>query len=330
VVGSICGFENPEDVEVIPALGVLVVSQMRHAVGGSGGSLVSVPLDDPTARPEPLWPTPAGRSEPRSAYDADCREPPGDDFAPHGITAGRPDAEGRVRLAAVSHAPREAIELFSLERASGRLSARWLGCVALPGEAVGNDVVFGAGDALLVTKYRPTRDELGAALYSVVAGLGGDTGEVLHWSPDAGWQVVPGTEGANPNGILRAKNGTLYFSQTGTGRVARVAQGASAPDRRDARIGGHPDNLAWGISREILAVTHTQGPAFLLCVLGQSPCKTAWELWAIDPHSLEPTRLLHHDGATVGGVASAAVHDGRYFFGAVFGDRIGVWTPAAR
>ena len=41
-VGSICGFANPEDIEVVPAAGVLLVSQMRR--GATGGSLAAISL----------------------------------------------------------------------------------------------------------------------------------------------------------------------------------------------------------------------------------------------------------------------------------------------
>jgi hypothetical protein len=63
----------------------------------------------------------------------------------------------------------------------------------------------------------------------------------------------------------------------------------------------------------------------LLCALGRLPCRTGWSIFEIDPASLRATLLLHHDGSVVGGVASAAEFDGRFYFGAVFDDRIGVW-----
>lgn len=332
-VGSICGFENPEDVEVVASLGILVVSQMRHDDERGGGSLAFVRLDADDPTPQPLWPSP-GPTERVAAntrgLDDDCVEPPVSGFAPHGISARRGDDPGLVRLAVVSHAPRESIELFDLFERDGHPVARWRGCVPLPESTVGNDVIFAEADEWLVTKYRPTQDDLGAAFYSVIAGLGGDTGEVLHWRPARGWRPIAETEGASPNGLLLDEDGTLYFSQTGTGRVGVVRPGRGTRDRRDVKIGGHPDNLAWSPDGRILAVTHTEGPAFLMCVLGRSPCRTAWSLFAIDPGTLDASELLHHDGSVVGGVASVAVHEDRFFFGAVFDDRIGVWRPPSR
>ena len=40
-LGSVCGFANPEDVAWVPAAGLLLVSQMRHAGEASGGSLAA-------------------------------------------------------------------------------------------------------------------------------------------------------------------------------------------------------------------------------------------------------------------------------------------------
>ena len=82
-------------------------------------------------------------------------------------------------VAVVSHGVREAIEFFELSGTDGTLAARWIGCIPLPPDAVGNDVVFGTDGAILVTDYQPARTGPAAAYYAIVAGLGGVTGEVL-------------------------------------------------------------------------------------------------------------------------------------------------------
>lgn len=328
-LGTICGFANPEDVEVVAPLGALVVSQMRHADDGPGGALAYLDLD--AARPAAgrLWPAgEAPRHAPRGAPDAlldpDCTEPPAAGrFAPHGIAA-LPVAPGVARLAVVSHAPREAIEVFELRRAAGALRARWIGCAALPPDAVGNDVAWAAPDALVATRYQATRSQPRAALGAIAAGLGFDTGAVLRKRAGEPWRELPGSGGASPNGVAVAPGGAVYFAQTGSGVVTALRDGAAT----DIAVGGHPDNLAWSESGDLLVATHTDGLAFVACALGRRPCRTGWAAYAIDPRTDRVAPLLAVDGSALGAVASVAQYRGRYFFGSVFDDRIGVWTPA--
>jgi hypothetical protein len=90
----------------------------------------------------------------------------------------------------------------------------WLGCVPLPPNAVGNDVLIGANAALWVANHQPALTGLRGLFYTIAGGLGLPTGEVLRWQPTAagradsapslGWKAVPGTRRPNPNGLLLA------------------------------------------------------------------------------------------------------------------------------
>ena len=58
-LGSVCGFENPEDVAWVPTRRLLLVSQMRHSAAGAGGSLAALSLaadGAPSAPARRLWP----------------------------------------------------------------------------------------------------------------------------------------------------------------------------------------------------------------------------------------------------------------------------------
>jgi hypothetical protein len=330
-LGSICGLRNPEDVEAIPSLGILVVSQMQPRDGPGGGSLALIDLGDANPTPRQLWPTKTiERSTGRPLtppFDPDCANPPSAGFAPHGITAavGR---SGGVTLAVVAHGAREAIEFFELSGRGAGVAARWVGCIRLPPDSVGNDVVFGVGGAVLVSNFQPAWRGLAAAYYAVVAGLGGVTGDLIEKRPGEPWRRLAATGGPNPNGLLQSPGGgRVFFAQTGSGEISAVSTDSAASERRDITIGGHPDNLAWSARGTILAITHTDGLALLPCVFGRRPCRTGWSLFEIDPQSLQALELLHHDGGEIGAVASIAEIGGRYYFGAVYDDRIGVWTP---
>jgi len=342
VMGSVCGFRNPEDVAAVPSARILLVSQMRHGDSEEGGSIAALPLavdGAPAGPPRTLWPPAspepqAGTAGGGAVGEAGCTTAPSAKrFAPHGIAVGVPRADGSIPVAVVAHDPREAIELFELTQMGGAHRLRWSGCVPLPPGATGNDVALAPDGSLLVTNFTPRSDGLAAVYYAIRSGLGLATGDVLARPRDGEWAHVSGTATAYPNGIARSPDGALfYLAETGTGRIAKFAFSAPAAtsDLGSVKIGGHPDNLAWSPRGPLLAVSHTSGAAFLRCALGRRPCRSAWSLFEIDAEELVARERLHCDGAAVGGVASVAEVSGRFYFGAVFDDRIGVWRPPER
>ncbi len=342
-VGSICGFANPEDVEAVPAAGLLIVSQMRR--GSSGGSLAALALAalplDPGAqkhtRPRRLWPSGDQRRDRSTAAplgEPSCTEPPAADvFAPHGLSSAATDIPGVVRIAVVGHGGREAIELFDLTGAGDSAALSWRGCVPLPPGTTGNDVSLAADGEIVVSNYMPQMGGWRGLYHTLKSGLGFNTGDVMAWRSGQGWRHLTGTAAPAPNGVLVTPDGaTVFYAETGSGRVSRVprAGAAAGSTAEHVVIGGNPDNLSLSPRGTILAATHTDGAAFLLCAFGRVPCRTGWSLFEIDPATLHARQLLHHDGSVVGAVASAAEVDGRTYFGAVFDDRIGVWQPSSQ
>jgi len=61
-LGSICGVRNPEDLELVPELGLVVTAEFER-----GGRLMALRLADLSAAPVPLWPTSHHPRRPRSA-----------------------------------------------------------------------------------------------------------------------------------------------------------------------------------------------------------------------------------------------------------------------
>jgi hypothetical protein len=338
VVGSICGFANPEDVEAIPAAGILLVSNMRPPGAVNGGFLAALLLDTATQTgtvPRHLWPTGhapddvgVGPGHP-PAGDPECVAPPAPDiFAPHGITSAPTETAGVIRVAAVGHGGRQAIELFDLSGSGQSARLTWRGCVPLPRETCGNDVSLAPDGEIIVSNYMPTMQGLRGLYYTLKGGLGYNTGDVMGWRRGAGWRHINGTAAPSPNGVLISRDGAyVFYSETGSGRVSRVPRAGLAAGQRpeSVSIGGNPDNLSLSPRGMILATTHTDGAAFLACAFGRLPCRTGWSIFEIDPTTLRAKQLLHHDGSAVGAVASVAEIDGRFYFGAVFDDRIGVW-----
>ena len=338
VVGSICGFANPEDVEVIPAAGILLVSNMRHPGESNGGFLAALPLDPAAQKgttPRRLWPSgdaaddvgvDAGHPP---AGDSGCVLPPAPDvFGPHGVTSAATETAGVIRIAVVGHGGRQAIELFDLTGTAQSVRLTWRGCVPLPPNTRGNDVSLAPDGEIIVSNYMPTMEGLWGLYFTLKGGLGYNTGDVMAWRAGQGWRHISGTAAPTPNGVLASRDGaSVFYAETGSGRVSRVSRTGVTPDQHpeSVTIGGNPDNLSLSPRGTILVTTHTDGGAFLACAFGRLPCRTGWSIFEIDPVSLRATQLLHHDGTAVGAVASTAEHDGRFYFGSVFDDRIGVW-----
>ena len=323
-LGSLCGFENPEDVEVVSTAGLLLVSQMR--IGARGGSLAAWPLEG--GAPRLLWPPPEGATAATAAGpavgDPSCTTPPGaESFSPHGISTV-PDAErGSISVGVVAHGDREAIELFELRGRGVDARLHWRGCVPTPGSIAANDLSLASLNDFIASSYQPCTSGLAGLWHSIRGGLGLETGEVLHWH-DGGWTSVPSSGGANPNGVLFDREGEIVFAaETGRGVVARID--LAGGERSEVEIEGHPDNLSRSADGRVLVVSHASGLSFLRCALVGGPCRAPWTLDAIDPESLARERLIEHDGSVLGASSSASVGEGAIFLGAVFGDRIGVW-----
>jgi hypothetical protein len=335
-LGSVCGFANPEDVAWVPAARLLLVSQMRHRDDAPGGSLAALslgPAGEPIAPARRLWPTAesaAGSDPERLAPVGDpaCEHPPvSTRFAPHGIAVGAPGPDGGIPVAVVGHGDREAIERFVLHGEGEAATLRWIGCLPLPEHAVGNDVWLDEAGGVWVTNYQPALGGLRGLYHTIVGGLGLPTGEVLRWTRSS-WKAIPGTRGANPNGLLLLPGDeTLAVAFTGTGSLGLRPLAPGGGIARDVETGGHPDNLSLDARGSVLVAVHTSGLAFLRCRFGALPCAAPWKLMAIAPATGEVSEILSHDGRVLGGVSSVAPVGDRLYFGAVFDDRIGVWKP---
>jgi hypothetical protein len=330
-LGTICGFMNPEDVEAVPAAGLLIVSEMRGR-DPAGGALVA--LVPPLTAPRQLWPTGDPARDVGTgpmAGDPTCTTPPPPDrFSPHGIASVQTTVRGLVHVGVVGHGAREAVELFDLVGTGNVARLTWRGCVPLPADEVGNDVALTYAGEIVVSNVQPTMSGLRGAYHTIRSALGWPTGDVLVWRAGDGWHHVEGTSAAGATGIAVSPDGkTLYYAETGRGRVARVPLAGlpAGASPAFAPTGGHPDNLSWTSRKSLLAGVRAGGAGLLACRVAR-PCRSAWSIVEIDPATLATRVVLEHDGTLVGAVASAAELDGRFYFGAAFDDRIGVWRPA--
>ena len=325
-LGSVCGFENPEDVEAIPQAGVILVSNMRPLSGAAGGGFImALPVHGTT--PYKVWPREDAVLTPLLG-DASCTTPPPPDaFAPHGITSRPTDTPGIVRVAVVHHLTREAIELFDLVGSGKDVRLAWRGCIPLPPDTAGNDVAIAPDGEIVTGSFQPTVQTPRSFYYMLKSGLGLSTGDVMAWRPATGWRHLPGTSAACANGVAVSPDGaSVFYAETGTGLVVRVPRAGLPPGEkpRTVDVGGRPDNLAWSPRGTLLVAVHTSGAKPLLCTFGRTPCRASWKITELDPATLAAHDVLADDGTVVGAVASATEIDGCTYVGSVFDDRIGV------
>ena len=104
-----CGYQNPEDLVLIPDTDLLIVSEMGEFMADTPGRLSL--LNTTTGDRETLnisW-----SSDDLTWGDADCPLPDTDALSPHGIDLTTRN-DGAVSLLVVNHGKRESVEFFSV------------------------------------------------------------------------------------------------------------------------------------------------------------------------------------------------------------------------
>jgi hypothetical protein len=216
---------------------------------------------------------------------------------------------------------REAIEIFELRGRGTESTLTWRACIPTADAIQANDVALTPDGNVIVSNYQPD----GGLRHTIFAALfGRPSGNVMEWSRDTGWRVIPATEAQLANGVAVTRRGeTVLYAETMTGRVHRVPV-AGGGGGIDVEIGGNPDNFTRTPRGTLLIASHTGGVAFMACRFGRTPCTTSWAVYEIDPDTLATRKVLDHDGSVVGAVATALEVDDLLYFGSVFDDRVGV------
>jgi hypothetical protein len=319
---TVCGLARPEDLAFVAAKRVLLASEMGFEAPARGGGVSVLELGGEDLQARRLWP--AAVAGPRGAEplrgDPSCTRPPAPDgFSGHGLDAVTVDAgSGETSVAVVGHGDREAVELFDLRGGGRSLELVWRGCVPLPPETAGNDVAIGEGGTLYVTNYVPSVRGLRAWLALRRADRGEVTGDLIAWTPRAGWRHLPGTEASQPNGIAVTPDGkTLFVAENGSSRLMRLSLPAGERAAGPA-LSGRPDNLSLTARGSLLAAV----------LLPEKP--GGFEIVEIDPASLEATLRFAHDGSRIHSVTSAVEVGGALFLGSMADDRLGVWSAGSR
>lgn len=314
----LCGFQNPEDLALLPDGQSLVVSEYGSMQGGRAGQLALFELG--AEQRTVLFRGGDAEGTEESWGDAACPGPPSREFSPHGIHLST-RSDGRFQLLAVQHGGRESVEFFELRQAPRPWAAVWRGCAVAPQGSWLNDVVALPGGGFLVTHMMPKGDlaELSSSFRDPPAARG----HVLEWKRGGGFAVVAGTKSALPNGIELSRDASLiYLNVAGSHQVWRIERATGrVTGRADVRA---PDNSTWAADGKLLVSSMLAGPEqFGVCTnLAQGACPLPFQIVALDPQSLK-TRVLYRGGGAPmgGGTVGLRVRD-ELFIGSFAGDRI--------
>lgn len=316
----VCGFSNPEDMELLPDGRTLLISEMGAMDGAVPGSLSLFDTQSGVITRLPRFTD----SATAGWGDADCKTPPGAALSPHGIDLVR-RSDLRWQLLVVNHGGRESIELFELLDRDGGWHLEWRGCMVPPAGTWMNDVAGLPGGDVLVSDMYP-RDGFtigGISIHMLRGMVGFDTGQVLRCKPDGRCTPVPGTTAAFPNGIQTDTEGkVLFLNAYLDGEVRKIAlDSGELLGTVEVRS---PDNSQWSADGKLLVVSHTGGMREMNGCFGLrgGACAAPFAVVEIDPGTLAMRTLLEHSGEPMGAATVAQQTEGALWLGSFAGDRI--------
>lgn len=313
----LCGFQNPEDLALVPDRTHVIVSEYGDAGRIAGRlSLLDLATGEHTtlfAGGEP------GGSGPWGAPDCG---PPSTEFSPHGIHLSH-RTDGALQLLVVQHGGRESVEMFEVTPKGGSWELAWRGCAVAPDGGL-NDVVALPEGGFLVTRFGPSTP-LAFTLAAVEATLfGGDTGWVYAWSRDEGFSEVPGTRAAGPNGIeLSADGAKIFLNTTLASEVLRIDRRSGAIEARAAVP--QPDNLTWANDGRLRVASLRGRMRELLACNGleHGSCAMPFAIVALDPVTMQTETVYEGGPGTPSGAGTVGLEiDGGLLVGTFAGDRI--------
>lgn len=316
---QVCRFSNPEDIVDLAGTGWLIVSAQGEAA--VGGLTAYDPVSGRIVRLD------AAKAPPSQASDGDpaCIRSPL--LHNGGIDLAR--AGDGYHLAVVNHDGGDRIEFFRVAMSGGAPTLSWSGCAAAPAAYFLNDVAllpdgFAATHMFDRTMDKPTRDALLLKRRP--------TGHIVRWSRGRGWRQIPGTEGAFPNGVVAAPDGSwIAFSETYGHVVNRIDPDGGR--RRRIPVAMQPDNLTLAGGDRVIVAGGTGEPMVSTrnCpALREAGCGFPAAALEVDMTSGRVRKLVTSGGVSTPGASVALRKGGVIYLGTAYGDRITrVRQPAA-
>lgn len=314
----VCDLDPPEDIAWLPDRSGLILSEYGHMGAIEGRLSLYLPAQDQITV---LYDSdqPRARLSSNIWGDPDCSEP--DYFSPHGIDLSQRGG-GRWQLLVVNHGspiqPEDSIQYFELTQIDDLWFAEWRGCVDAEKNTILNDVTA-APRGFFTTKFS---GEL--SVWSLIWSnlLQRDTGLVLRWSYEQGWQPLVQTAGSFPNGLHWNKDQLeLVVNESGRNRVNFYR-----PDGKFLRSVEikQPDNIVFDPDGSRYLVTGQDAGFFetIGCMLNHdSPCRMGFSVYSLPVGDPDALRVIHReDGDNFAAGTVTLVDDQRLYIGS-FADR---------
>ncbi|MFT7244294.1 MAG: sugar lactone lactonase YvrE [Candidatus Azotimanducaceae bacterium] len=307
-----CGFENPEDLVIMPGGEKLLVSEMGEFMIHPPGALAMMDLASGARESIGInW-----QSEEQWG-EVDCPVPDTELFSPHGIDLMQREDQ-RQQLLVVNHGGRESVEFFELLNVSGTWSLQWHGCALPPGDPFINDVAGLNDGGFFVTHMWDKGTPFDMVAEKLLAGE--KTGWVYEWQADTGFVVVPNSIEMMPNGIaVNADNSKIFVNIYMASKTIRI-------DRASGEVDGsfsvqQPDNITVDETGMLWVASHKHDPINQTCT-EPGVCLLPFEIVRADPETLETEVMLSQDGAPMGYVTVALRVGDKIYMGSAHGDRI--------
>jgi hypothetical protein len=313
-VRFICDQVGPEDLAIVPG-GEWVLSSGNV----SNGAIRLIHVRDSTTKV--LFPVAAPAQRPdRKTYDS-CPGPidpaEKEKFRAHGLYL-RAGKKAVHTLFVVHHGNRESIEIFELDARASPPQLTWTGCVVAP-EPIELNAVVGLPDGgFITTNFEPRGSAETGGRVKIMAGE--NSGELWEWHPGSGWNKIPGTEAAGPNGLEMSKDRkTLYIGGWGSQSLIRVSRGGTRVKRDTIPLGFRVDNLRWAADGTLLAAG--QG--------GTDPRRTA-DVATVNPKSLKIKQRLRYPYSDIFRGGTTAIQIGKeIWLSSGGGERIAIFPLTA-
>lgn len=308
-----CGYQNPEDLVLLPDDSALLVSEMGEFMLDAPGSLSLLDLKLGERREIDIdWSGGGWGAEGCSAPDAAA-------FSPHGIDLiTRPD--GLHQLLVVNHGKREAVEFFQLLEEEGKWALTWRGCAIPPGDPFINDVAGLSDGGFFVTHMwdKSTPFEEIVEQYR----NGEKIGWVWEWQEERGFTKLSGSDELMPNGIAVSANNNKIFVNIYLGNKT-VRIGRDSGEVEDSLELQQPDNITIDKEGSLWIASHKHDPLGQTCAaVRQGPCLLPYEIIKVDPETLEPELVISEDGPPMGYATVALRVNEKLYIGTAHGDRV--------
>jgi hypothetical protein len=255
------------------------------------------------------------------------------DFSTHGLDINQ-RTDGKYMVAVTNHLPSETVELFELMPSQSSWLLVWRGCVESPiSESAGrqpvfNDVALTDDGGFYVTEMYDINTPFDKLIEAGIAGE--DTGSVWLWSGDDGFQVIAGSQGSFPNGVVvNDAEDVLYVNYWFSGKTNKL-------DLTSGKVlathdGGRADNLTmaqgsvWAEKHDMTIKEYIEG-----CPADTVNCFLPFSVHELNLDDLSETSVLRFDSEIFGFGTVATPLGDSIWFGSAHGDRVARYDMSNR